>query len=255
MLSITNLTAELDHTPILRGITLSVLPQELHLMLGLNGSGKSTFGKVLLGHPHYTKTGGTIELLGEEISALPTHERAKRGIFLSHQNPPEIEGVSAQDVFRAADKEREKRSIMVFKKVLQENLKKSHLPLSFLSRPLNVGASGGERKKMEMASLLTLGARLAFLDEIDSGLDIDAVKAVAEGINAFLENGKNAVILVSHSAGILQYVKPTRVHIFCGGRIMKSGGMELAERVFKDGYEGLMDCEECSTVRGHALNP
>ncbi len=246
MLKVSNIHAQVENTPILRGINFEVNDGEFHLILGVNGSGKSTFGKVLLGSPQYEMTKGKIEYNDEDISNIPTFERAQKGIFLSHQSPPSLDGVSAKDLLRAADKSKEeKRSLLQFKRALKENLKKVGLSQKFLNRPLNDGASGGERKKMEIASLLTLGAKLAFLDEIDSGLDVDALKAVSTGINNFLEKKGTAVILVSHSETILKYVDPTHVHVFCGGRIVATGGIELAQKVHDEGYAGLMDCVEC----------
>lgn len=246
ILEVKNLKVDFEKTPILRGVNMEVYEGEFHLILGLNGSGKSTFGKTLLGHPRYTHTAGEIFFEEEEISDLQTHERAKKGIFLSHQSPPEISGVSAKDVLRAADKASEKkRPIFRFTKDLKNNLKISGLSEKFLKRNMNEGASGGERKKMEIASLLTLGAKLAFLDEIDSGLDVDALKVVSQGIQSFLSSGTTAVVLVSHSEGILKHVTPTHVHVFCGGRVIASGGMEIAEKVHSDGYESFMDCKEC----------
>lgn len=246
MLTVTNLKASVDETPILRGVNMQVNAGELHLILGLNGSGKSTFGKVLLGSPQYQQTDGTLYFQNEEISDAETFERARKGIFLSHQSPPALEGVSAKDMLRAADKAQEtKRTLIKFKRALKENLGTVGLHSSFLDRPLNDGASGGERKKMEIASLLTLGAKLAFLDEIDSGLDVDALKSVSEGIETFLGQKDTAVILVSHSEGILKYLNPTHVHVFCGGRVVSSGGIEIAKKVHDEGYGSFMDCKEC----------
>jgi Fe-S cluster assembly ATP-binding protein len=246
LLSVQNLHANFQETPLLRGVNIEVNAGELHLILGLNGSGKSTFGKVLMNHPAYLKTQGEIIFSGENIDALETYERAQKGIFLSHQSPPAVEGVSAKDLLRAANKSGENTlSVLAFKKNLAENIKKSGLSRNFLTRSFNDGASGGERKKMEIASLLTLGAKLAFLDEIDSGLDVDALKAVSAGINNFLAEEGRGVILVSHSSGILQHVRPTHVHVFCGGRIIKTGGMELAEEIHKNGYAGVMNCGVC----------
>ena len=254
MLQVINLHASVaddsENTPILRGIDFSVNAGDFHLILGINGSGKSTFGKVLLGASQYTQTKGNIEFFGEEISEKQTFERAQMGLFLSHQSPPALEGISAKEILRAADKASEtKRTLFRFKKALKESLSASGLSDDFIERDLNVGASGGERKKMEIASLLTIGAKLAFLDEIDSGLDVDALKMVSKGINTFSENKENAVILVSHSETILKYVKPTHVHVFCGGKIVASGGMELAKKIHKDGYASVQDCEKCMNDR------
>ncbi len=244
MASVTDSTGK--ETVLLRGIDFSVQPGEFHLILGVNGSGKSTFGKVLLGSSQYKQTGGTIHFLGEDISDKPTFERAQMGIFLSHQSPPSLEGISAKEVLRASDKaSTHKRTLFRFKKALKESLTAVGLSHDFIERELNVGSSGGERKKMEIASLLTIGAKLAFLDEIDSGLDVDALKMVSDGIMKFSENKENAVILVSHSETILKYVQPTHVHVFCGGRIVASGGMELALKVHENGYNAFLDCETC----------
>lgn len=246
LLSIKNLRASFGKQEILRGITFDIFPGELHLLLGVNGSGKSTLGKVLMGHPSYTKTAGEIFFLGESFDPLPTHERAKQGFFLSHQLPPEIDGISAKNLLRASEKAMGKKTpILSFKKNLRENIQKMGLRNEFLERSMNVGASGGERKKMEIASLLTIGARFAFLDEIDSGLDIDALKSIGKSISKFLEDKKNSVLLVSHSEGILEFLKPKRVHVVCGGRIVASGGMEIAKKVYTEGYSSFFDCETC----------
>lgn len=246
MLSVKNLKASVHKNPLLRGIDMEVKQGELHLILGVNGSGKSTFGKVLLGSGQYVQTAGEILFEGEDISSMETFERAQKGIFLSHQSPPSLDGVSAKDVLRAGDKAREtKRSVVQFKKVLKESFLTAGLSSAFVNRSLNDGASGGERKKMEIASLLTLGAKLAFLDEIDSGLDVDALKSISEGINKFLAQDNTSVILVSHSEGILKYLNPSHVHVFCGGRVIASGGAEIAKKVHEEGYSGFMDCKEC----------
>lgn len=240
MLQVTDIHAQVGNTPILHGITMNVEKGDFHLILGLNGSGKSTFGKVLLGSPQYEITGGKILFNEEDISEIPTFERAQKGIFLSHQSPPSLEGVSAKDVLRAADKAKEgKRSLLNFKRSLKDSLQKVGLQQSFLDRSLNDGASGGERKKMEIASLLTLGAKLAFLDEIDSGLDVDALKSVSQGIQNFIDQKDTAVILVSHSESILKYITPSYVHVFSEGKIIATGGMELAEKIHQDGYANI----------------
>lgn len=246
LLSLKNLHATLAKTPLLRGVNIEVNAGELHLILGVNGSGKSTLGKVIMNHPAYQKTKGEILFKGENIDDLETFERAQKGIFLSHQSPPSVEGVSAKDLLRAANKSgKNPLSVFGFKKKLQENIQHSGLGKKFLTRSFNDGASGGERKKMEIASLLTLGATVAFLDEIDSGLDVDALKTISKGINNFLAEENKAVLLVSHSASILQHITPTHVHVFCGGRIIKSGDISLAHHVHKNGYADIMDCIDC----------
>lgn len=239
MLTITDLHASVHDTPILKGINFSVLPKEIHLILGLNGSGKSTFGKVLLGSHEYMVDQGSITFEGEDITQIPTFLRAQKGIFLSHQMPPAIEGVSAKELLRASEKEHsssQKRSILQFKKELTLYLQTMGLDKTFLERSMNVGASGGERKKMEMASLLMMPYKLAFLDEIDSGVDIDAIKAIAKGIDEFLKKPNTAAIIVSHSDALLKYIQPTHVHIFSNGTIIQSGDATLAKNIHTHGF-------------------
>jgi len=241
MLKITDLTAQFEDQPILTGVNLSVAPGELHVILGPNGSGKSTLGKVLMRHPQYTKSGGKIEFNRQDIEELETWERARLGIFLAHQSPPAVVGVPAQDMLRAAEKAQagdlKPQSILTFKKALEGNLEKLHLPKTFLKRAINEGASGGERRKMEIVSLLTLGAKLAFLDEIDSGIDVDALKSIVEGIQEFLKSGKTSIILVTHQEKILKLLDPTKIHIFTGGKIVASGGKEIAEEIHRNGFK------------------
>ncbi len=250
MLVIQNLYAQFEHTPILQGVDLTISPGELHVLLGPNGSGKSTLGKVLLAHPLYQKTKGKMVFEGKDLDELETWERARKGIFLAHQSPPAIAGVSAEDALRASEKayvaEGEKsQNIMKFKKNMKENLKAMNLSQKFAKRYLNEGASGGERRKMEIVSLLTLGARLAFLDEIDSGIDVDALKAVVDGINEFLAPGNTSVVLVTHQEKILHLLSPTKIHIFCDGRIVHSGGKEVAEKVHSQGFSAFEACKNC----------
>lgn len=239
MLDIRQLYASAGEKKILKGIDLLVQAGEFHLILGVNGSGKSTLGKVLLGSYEYQVDSGNIFFENEEITNAPTFERAQKGIFLSHQTPPSLEGISAKDFLRAAEKENpnsKKRSILEFKKQLGQTLEEVGLGKPFLERHVNVGASGGERKKMEMVSLIMLHSKLAFLDEIDSGVDIDAIKAIAKGVEHFLSSKENALILVSHSDALLKHVSPTHVHIFEDGKIKKSGGKELAKQIHEEGF-------------------
>lgn len=246
MLDIKNLHASYKDMKILNGINLSVKKGEFHLILGLNGSGKSTLGKILLNNSRYTVTKGSIFYNSEDITNIPTHEIAKRGIFLSHQSPPALEGVSVKNLLRFISKTKtERESLLNFTKKLDENIKNVGLVKDFINRDFNVGASGGERKKIELLSLLTIDAQLAFLDEIDSGLDIDALKVVSKGIANFLESDNKSVILVSHSESILKYLHPTHVHVFCGGRILQSGDIDLAKKIYTDGYEKFIDCSYC----------
>jgi Fe-S cluster assembly ATP-binding protein len=246
MLEIKNLHASYKNMKILNGINLSVKKGEFHLILGLNGSGKSTLGKILLSNTRYTVTKGSIFYYNEEITNLPTFEIARKGIFLSHQSPPSLDGVSVKNLLRFVSKSTTKRqSLLKFSKLLNKNIESVGLNKDFIDRDFNVGASGGERKKIELLSLLTIDAKLAFLDEIDSGLDIDALKTVSNGINDFLSNSEKSVILVSHSESILKYLNPTHVHVFCGGRILQSGNVDLAKKIYTDGYEKFIDCSYC----------
>lgn len=239
MLHIKNICASANETSILKGVSLIVNPGEFHLILGKNGSGKSTLGKVLLGSPEYTVSSGEIWFQNENITEISTFKRAQKGIFLSHQSPPALDGISTKELLRAAQKENpniEKESILQFKKTLAGNLESMGLSKTFLERDVNVGASGGERKKLEMTSLLMLHPTLAFLDEIDSGVDIDAMKAIGEGIKKYLENKNTSLILVSHSNALFKYISPTHVHIFSDGKIIETGGMELATKIHEGGF-------------------
>jgi Fe-S cluster assembly ATP-binding protein len=233
-LTIFNLKAEtLDGKSILQGISLTVKPGEIHAVMGPNGSGKSTLAQVLLGHPEYRVTGGRILLDGVNITKLPTDQRAKLGLFLGFQYPVEVPGVSFSQFLRLAAKE--KLSPLTFRQLISETAKKLAFNSDISSRSLNEGFSGGEKKKSEILQLSVLKPKYAVLDEPDSGLDVDALKYIAETISVL--KPFPGLILITHYQRILHYIKPDYVHILVSGRIVKSGRGDLADQIEKTGYE------------------
>jgi Fe-S cluster assembly ATP-binding protein len=244
LLSIRGLHAGVDGKEILRGVELEVATGEVHAVMGPNGSGKSTLAQVLAGHPAYTVTSGTVLYQGQDLLALPAEERARAGVFLAFQYPVEIPGVSNAQFLKGAINElrtrrgQEELDAMEVLQLLKEKLALVEMDPSFLSRPVNEGFSGGEKKRNEILQMAVLEPRLAILDETDSGLDIDALRIVAGGINR-LRGPDNAIILVTHYQRILNYITPDRVHVLSAGRIVRSGGKELAHELEARGYEGL----------------
>ena len=236
-IDIDDLRVTVDGEPILKGVTLSIKPGELHALMGPNGSGKSTLANVLMGHPKYTITAGRILLDGEDITGLTPDERAKKGLFLSFQYPVEIPGVTVENFLRSAVNavKGTDHGVAEFHKILKAELAEFGIDESFGRRYLNAGFSGGEKKRMEILQMLTLDPKYAILDETDSGLDIDALKVVAAGINR-LRDGEHGILLITHYNRILEHVVPTHVHVFKDGKIVRSGGKELALEVEKNGY-------------------
>ncbi|MEQ9060470.1 MAG: Fe-S cluster assembly ATPase SufC [Gammaproteobacteria bacterium] len=244
MLEIKNLHAEVDGKPILRGIDLTVRPGETHAIMGPNGSGKSTLSHVLAGRDGYTVTEGSVSFNGKQLLDLEPEERAGEGVFLAFQYPVEIPGVNnvymlkaALNGIRAYRGEKE-LSAVDFLKLVKSRVKAVGLDESLLNRPVNEGFSGGEKKRNEVFQMSVLEPRLAILDETDSGLDIDALKAVAEGVNA-LRDAARSFIVVTHYQRLLDYIVPDYVHVLSKGRIIKSGGKELALELEARGYDWL----------------
>jgi len=244
MLSIRNLHAAVDGVEILHGIDLAVEAGEVHAVMGPNGSGKSTLAQVLAGHPTYTVTAGEVRYDDQDLLAMPPEARARAGVFLAFQYPVEIPGVANATFLKAAVNEvrshrgLEELDAMEFLELLREKAKIVEMDPSFMSRPVNEGFSGGEKKRNEILQMALLEPRLAILDETDSGLDIDALRTVAGGINR-LRRPDNAMVLVTHYQRLLNYVTPDHVHVLAGGRIVKSGGKELALALEAKGYEWL----------------
>lgn len=238
MLKINNLHISADSKTILHGIDLEIQKGETHIIMGPNGSGKSTLANALAGHPIYTVEQGSVTLEGKDILSMKPDERARAGLFLSMQNPPEVEGVTIGNFLRVAKQSMmgQKINPIVFHKELVEKMQTLNIDASFLSRYLNVGFSGGEKKKFEILQLLALDPAYAILDETDSGLDVDALKTVAEGINAFATKEKG-ILLITHYNRILQFIEPNFIHVMMNGKIVKSGGRELADAVERDGYK------------------
>ena len=245
MLKIENLHASVVDKPILKGLSLTINAGEIHAIMGPNGAGKSTTGYVLGGRPGYEVTEGSATFNGQDLFELEPHERAASGLFLGFQYPVEIPGVSFVQFLReAANAQRKQRgeaplSGGEFLKLAREKAGLLKLDMDMLKRPVNVGFSGGEKKRAEMVQMGILDPKLAILDETDSGLDIDALRICGEGINAIMRKPDKAVLLITHYQRLLDYVKPDFVHVLAGGRIVKSGGPELALELEEAGYEGV----------------
>ena len=224
---------------ILKGVTLTIKSGETHAIMGPNGSGKSTLAYSIAGHPKYTITGGTVTLDGEDVLEMSVDERAKAGLFLAMQYPVEVPGVSVANFLRTAKTALtgEAPKLRTWVKDVNGAMNKMHLDPSFSQRSVNEGFSGGEKKRHEIAQLDILDPAFALLDEIDSGLDIDALKVVSDGINDFRAREAKSVLLITHYTRILRYVQPDQVHVFVAGRIAESGGPELAEELEANGYE------------------
>ena len=236
LLEIQDLHAEVDGKPILKGVDLTIQAGEIHALMGPNGSGKSTLSNVLLGHPKYTVTRGRVLFKGEDVLPLKTWERARKGMFLAFQYPVAVPGVSVANFLRTALKARiGEQAVKTFRKLLREKMQLLGMDEKFASRYVNEGFSGGEKKRLEILQLALLDPSFAVLDETDSGLDIDALRTVSEGINR-TAGPEKGFLLITHYQRILDYVKPKFVHVLLEGRIAQSGGPELPAELEKKGY-------------------
>jgi Fe-S cluster assembly ATP-binding protein len=254
VLSVKDLTADVDDTPILKGLNLEIKAGEVHAIMGPNGSGKSTFSKVLAGHPAYTVTGGTVEFQGQNLFDLAPEERARAGVFLAFQYPLEIPGVSNLDFLRVAYNSRRKHQGLEeldafdFDDLVRERLNVVKMDPSFLGRSVNEGFSGGEKKRNEILQMALLEPTLAILDETDSGLDIDALKIVANGVN-HLSRPDNAILMITHYQRLLDYIVPDYVHVMEAGKIILTGGKELALELEARGYDWVREEEALEVAR------
>jgi Fe-S cluster assembly ATP-binding protein len=238
MLKIEDLQVEIDGQEIVKGLDLEVGKGEIHAIMGPNGSGKSTLANVLMGHPRYEVTGGSITFQGEDVFELEPDERAKLGMFLAFQYPSEVPGVSVANFLRTAvnSVREEELSPMEMYRLLQEKMGIMQMDPRFAERYLNEGFSGGEKKRNEILQMLMLDPKLAIMDETDSGLDIDALQVVARGINE-LRGPEFSAVIITHYQRILRYIEPDHVHVMLDGRLVTSGGKELAEELEEKGYD------------------
>lgn len=250
MIEIKDLHVSVEEKEILKGINLAIKPGELHALMGLNGSGKSTLSNIIAGRDGYTVTKGSVTWNGQDLLELSPEQRACEGIFMSFQYPVAIPGVNNMYFLKAAFNaqrkyhDKEELDAMDFLTLIKEKIKEVQLDESFLHRAVNDGFSGGEKKRNEILQMITLEPRLAILDETDSGLDIDALKIVAEGVNNF-RNADRSFLVITHYQRILNYMKPDRIHIMIDGRIVKSGSRNLAQKIEEQGYAWL---EQSATI-------
>jgi len=256
VLEIRDLHASIEGKEILKGISLSINKGEVHAIMGPNGSGKSTLAKVLAGHPQYVVTKGEVLYEGRNLLEMPPDERAREGIFLAFQYPVEVPGVSNSQFLRLAYNEKQKHlneeelDPLEFKDLLKERARIVEMDESFMNRSVNEGFSGGEKKRNEILQMAVLEPKLAVLDETDSGLDIDALRIVAGGVNK-LRTPENAIVLVTHYQRLLNYIVPDYVHVLAGGRIVREGGKELALELEEKGYDWIknMGTERSGAVK------
>ncbi len=241
---IDGLKASIEGKEILKGINLEVKGGEVHAIMGPNGTGKSTLASAIMGHPKYEVTGGSITLDGESILDMEVDERARAGLFLCMQYPSEITGVTNADFLRSAINARREEgdeiSLIRFIRQMEEKMKQLEMDPEFMHRYLNEGFSGGEKKRNEILQMAMLEPKIAILDEVDSGLDIDALKIVADGVNS-MRSEERGFIIITHYQRLLNYIKPDFVHVMMQGRIVKSGGPELAERLEAEGYDWIKE--------------
>ena len=242
LLEIRNLHAGIDDTQILKGIDLSIAPGEIHAIMGRNGSGKTTAANIIMGHPDFEVEEGELLLSGENLLELEPWERAREGVFLSFQYPQAVPGLQVGNFLRksvASIRGEEAAKGADFRRELNEAMDTLNIPRNFLSRYVNDGFSGGEKKRFEILQLLLLKPKLAILDETDSGLDIDGIKTVAAGINAAVRGTDSAALIITHYSRILEHVQPDKIHVLIGGQIVATGGPELATQLEERGYEWL----------------
>jgi len=259
-LIINDLHVRIGDKEIIRGLTLEIPKGEVHAVMGPNGSGKSTLAHVLAGRPGYEITSGTVTYQGQDLLALAPEERARAGVFLGFQYPVEIPGVNNVYLLKASLNAARKQHGLAevdafeFLTLVRDKMKLMRIDDSFLSRGVNEGFSGGEKKRNEILQMLVLEPKLAVLDETDSGLDIDALKVVSAGINRFREDPSHGVLLITHYTRILRYVQPDFVHVFVNGRIVEEGGSELAEELETSGYERFLraDASAADATRAEA---
>lgn len=244
-LKVTNLEVSVGETPILKGVNLTINKGEVHALMGPNGSGKSTLAYALAGHPKYTVTGGAVEVDGQDVLEMDANERARLGLFLAFQYPTTIPGVKVADFLRHAvsnvrNPDRKEGENLIgmrdFRKELRSRMEELGMPLDFARRYLNDGFSGGEKKRMEILQMAMLKPKFAFLDETDSGLDTDAVNVVSEGVQRLSTENDMGVLIITHHDRLLQYNVPQYTHVMLGGRIVETGGKELAQELHDAGY-------------------
>ena len=260
LLHIEDLHVEVEGKEILKGLSLSLDKGEIHAIMGPNGSGKSTLAYVLTGRPGYEVTGGKVLYNGEDILDLEPDERAQRGIFLAFQYPTEVPGVSVVNFLRTAYNAihpDQQKSAMAFRMYLQEKVDLLEIPTELVDRYVNQGFSGGEKKRNEILQMAVLQPELAILDETDSGLDIDALKHVSSGVNK-LAGPDVGILMITHYQRLLNYIRPSTVHVLMGGRVVRSGGFELAEQLEAEGYAGIakelgLSAEEVAEVEGQRV--
>jgi len=242
--SINDLHVAIEGKEILKGVSLEVKGGEVHAIMGPNGTGKSTLAAALMGHPKYEVTAGTVTLDGEDVLEMSVDERARAGMFLAMQYPSEISGVTNADFLRSAINARRGEgneiSLMKFIRELESKMKALEINSEFAHRYLNEGFSGGEKKRNEILQMMMLEPKIAILDEIDSGLDIDAMKIVSNGVN-MMRSPERGFLIITHYQRLLNYIKPDFVHVMMQGRIVRSGGPELAERLEKEGYDWIKE--------------